>query len=210
MPSRTQPPSVRPRASAMQARTTDQRAITRVQPPPGDYDEEYDDVWPPRQPTSVRRYQPPPAAEPVPQRRSLGMGWYLAVVLSCICIGVALAIIIPPAWQNWRDSSTYGYPRTFQTDASVGHGDPHSPSSHFIALNNRGVLEVIELPGGDPATYPPRLYRIASLTGPGADQVVLTVSFADMSGNGKLDLIANYNGTAVILWNDGKTFVSKL
>jgi hypothetical protein len=128
----------------------------------------------------------------------------------CICLGAYLAAIIPPAVQQWRDNNTYGFPRTFQTTASVGHGDPHSPGSHFIALNLGGVLEVIEMPGGDPATYPPQIYRLATLTGPGADLIPVTVSFSDINGDGKPDLIASYGGTETILFNNGKGFVPRL
>lgn len=215
MPTRTEPPVMPRRASALQQRTmTGGRPIGRIPPP-----DEYDDEYPPRLPTSIRRYHdpyfipPPPVAQTIaaPRRgvRRPGL-WYLLVVMSAIFIGVTLTVVIPPAWQNWRDSSTYGYPRTYQVNAAVGHGDPHYPTSHFIALNNGGKLEVIEIEGGDPATYPPRLYRIATLTGPGADLVPLTVSFADVNGDGRPDLIASYNGTEVILFNDGKGFVSKL
>jgi hypothetical protein len=198
------------RATADRRRTTtNQHALTRVQP--ADNDDEYDDQWPPRLPTSARRYQLPASAIAVPRpRRGMGVGGLTVMVLSCVFMGIALATIIPPAWQNWRDSSTYGYPRTFQLNADVGHGDPNHRTSHFIALNNNGTLEVIEIPGGDPATYPPKLYRIATLTGSGADLVALTLSVADVNGDGKLDLIASYSGSEVILFNDGKGFVPKL
>jgi len=194
------------RASAPQRHTTANQRAVRVQPD----DDEYDDEWPQRMPTSVRRYnQPPPVIEP-PQRHGLGMRGLTAVVLSCVFMGIALATIIPPAWQNWRDSSTYGYPRTFQLNADVGHGDPNHRTSHFIALNNNGVLSIIEIPGGDPATYPPKLYRIATLTGSGSDLVVLTLAVGDINGDGKPDLLASYSGSEVILFNDGKSFVPKL
>jgi hypothetical protein len=127
-----------------------------------------------------------------------------------ICLGAFLAAYVPPVLQQWHDNSTYGYPRTYQTNANVGHGDPHSPTSHFIALNQGGVLEVIELPGGDPATYPPQIYRVATLTGPGADLVVITVGFGDINGDGKPDMVATYSGTETILFNNGKTFVPRL
>lgn len=200
---------VRPRASAVR-RTTANQYVTRTPVPADEDDDIYDDQWPPRLPTSARRYHLPPPVAPPPQRRGLGLGALTAVVLSCVFMGICLALIIPPAWQNWRDSATYGYPRTFHLNADVGHGDPNHRTSHFIALNNNGNLEVIELPGGDPATYPPRLYKIATLTGSGADLVVLTVSVSDVNGDGRLDLIASYSGAEVILFNDGKTFVSKL
>ncbi len=192
---------IRARASA------NQRAVS-VSP---DDDDLFDDQWPPRLPSSARRYQVPAPATAVPRRRrGMGVGGLTAMVLSCVFMGICLATVIPPAWQNWRDSSTYGYPRTYQLNADVGHGDPNHRSSHFIALNNNGILSVLEIPGGDPATYPPRLYKIATLTGSGADLVVLTVSFADINDDGKPDLIASYSGTEVILFNDGKGFVPKL
>jgi len=197
-----------PQQQIIRARATaNQRAVT-VSP---DDDDLYDDEWPPRLPTSARRYQLPSPATAVPRRRhGMGVGALTAMVLSCVFMGICLATVIPPAWQNWRDSSTYGYPRTYQLNADVGHGDPNHRTSHFIALNNNGILSVLEIPGGDPATYPPKLYKIATLTGSGADLVVLTMSVADVNGDGKLDLIASYNGTEVILFNDGKGFVPKL
>jgi FG-GAP repeat len=211
MPTTTQPPSIR-RASAEQRHTTaGQRAVTRMQHQPDDYDDEYeyDDQYPPRMPTSARRYQLPPPTSASPHRRGMGIGGLTAVVFACVFMGIALALIIPPAWQNWRDSATYGYPRTFQLSADVEHGDPNHRTSHFIALNNSGVLSIIEIPGGDPATYPPRLYRIATLTGSGADLVVLTLTIGDINGDGKPDLIASYSGSEVILFNDGKSFTPK-
>lgn len=36
-------------------------------------------------------------------------------------------------WQNHQDDVTYGMPRTYQTDAVVGHNDSNSNPSHFIA-----------------------------------------------------------------------------
>jgi hypothetical protein len=186
----------------------------RVRRPP----EEYDDQYPPRLPTSsIRRYThaDPYLVAPqliAPPRRGVRRPtlWYLLVVLSSITIGITLTVLIPQVWQRWRDDSTYGYPRTYQTSAMVGHGDPHSPMSHFVALNLGGLLEVIELPGGDPAKYPPRLYRLVTLTGDGADLVPVTVRFADINGDGRPDLIATYGGTEMILFNDGKGFVSRL
>src|SRR6266566_9142280 len=129
MSSGTQARTIRPRASVVQQRTTsDGRALGRVQRPLDNdgYDDEYDDDYSARLPTSARRYDRypavrPPVVEPLAQR-SRGRGFlYFLLVLLCIFIGVSLAVIIPPAWQNWRDNSTYGYPRTYQVNAVVGH-----------------------------------------------------------------------------------------
>lgn len=199
----TQAPAVRRASAPPQRATDDQRFCVQQQP------DEYDDEWPPRIPRSAVRYAP--AALPAPKvRRHRSRSLYIILPIFCVVLGAYLAAIIPPAVQQWRDNNAYGFPRTFQTTASVGHGDPHSPGSHFIAMNLGGVLEVIEIPGGDPATYPPQLYRLATLAGPGADLVPVTVSLSDINGDGKPDLIASYAGTEVILFNNGRGFVPKL
>src|SRR5204863_9860367 len=127
MSSGTQARTIPPRASAVQQRTTsDGRGLGRVQRPLVDdeYNDEYDDDYSAQLPTSARRYDrylavPPPVVEPLPQRSRGRAFLYVLLVLLCIFIGVSLAVIIPPAWQNWRDSSTYGYPRTYQVNALV-------------------------------------------------------------------------------------------
>src|SRR6266568_282083 len=105
MPTTAQAPAVR-RASASQQRypAADQQALGYRRPP-----EEYDDDWPPRTPMSAVRYAP--AALPAPQRRSRLL--YFAIPIFCICLGAYLAVIIPPAIQQWRDNNAYGFPRTF-------------------------------------------------------------------------------------------------
>ncbi len=52
------------------------------------------------------------------------------------------------SWWNmtWNDMH-YGRPRTFQIDAVVGQNDSAANPSHFIAMNFKGRIEVIEFPG---------------------------------------------------------------
>jgi len=118
---------------------------------------------------------------------------------------IAGYIYIPPAWQRHVDDVTYGYPRTFQTDANVGHGGV----SHFIILNLHGTIEVIEDPP-NPTRNQPRLYLITQFGNTGADLLPATVSFIDLNGDGKPDMqVTVYNGTnptIYILFNDGTTF----
>ena len=52
-------------------------------------------------------------------------------------------------WQTHQDDASFGNPRTFQIDAAVGHGDSDSNPSHFIALNLKGDIVVLEIPGGN-------------------------------------------------------------
>ena len=87
---------------------------------------------------------------------------------------------LPQLWQHHLDDMTYGYPRTYQTDANVGHGG----ISHFIVLNRHGTIEVVELPQ-DPGKNTPRLYLIASFANQGADLIPAAVSFYDLNGDGK-------------------------
>ena len=52
-------------------------------------------------------------------------------------------------WQNHQDDVAFGMPRTYQTDAVVGHNDSNSNPSHFIAINLRGSIYILEAPGGN-------------------------------------------------------------
>lgn len=73
----------------------------------------------------------------------LGLGMIAMLVLWVL---LTLAVTW---WNTTWDDIHYGRPRTFQTDAMVGHNDSAASPSHFIALNLNGRLEVIEFPGGD-------------------------------------------------------------
>ena len=53
------------------------------------------------------------------------------------------------AFQAHQIDATYGYPRTWQADAVVGHSDSPERPSHFIFLNLHGHVVIIEIPGGD-------------------------------------------------------------
>jgi len=108
-------------------------------------------------------------------------------------------------WQQSQDDLTYGHPRTYQTDAVVGHGDSPAHPSHFIALNLHGHIEVIELAGGDPTRV--QVYIGPTLYGPGHDEVPVTLTFKDVNGDGKPDLELHVEGNIVVFLNHGKTFL---
>jgi hypothetical protein len=147
------------------------------------------------------------------QTRRGCLGWHpllsLGLSMALCAAFVALFLYVPPAWQRHLDDVTYGYPRTYQTDAAVGHGDRTHPVSHFLALNLQGVIEVMEIPG-DPERHQPYLYLIVRLALDGADLVPVTVSFRDMNGDGKLDLLVFVNGTFWVWFNTGTRFVPHL
>ncbi len=129
---------------------------------------------------------------------------YLGVSMLIIIVFIAGYIYIPPAYQKWQDDRTYGYPRTYQTDADVGHGG----ESHFIVINWHGTIEVIELPT-DPRKNRSQLYIIVRFANKGGDLVPATVTFTNL-GDGRPDMVVTvYNGqnpTMYLLYNDGTTF----
>lgn len=154
-------------------------------------------------PTGMQRYTSPPAAPPPPKTRGgIHPLFIIGLIFFCLIVGVMAATYIPPLVQKWNNDRAYGYPRTYQTTTNVGHGG----NSHFIALNNNGVLEVIEIPTAADQAH---LYILGTLAGPGADLAPITLSFQDVNGDGKPDLLAVCNQTQYTLYNTGKAFSSK-
>jgi hypothetical protein len=105
------------------------------------------------------------------------------------------------------DDIRYGYPRTYQTDAVVGHGgDSAQHPSHFIAINFHRHIIVIELMAGDPAkavTYGgPYLYGAA----PNLDLITPILEFKDVNGDGKPDMIIHLGDQSVVFINTGSKF----
>ena len=102
------------------------------------------------------------------------------------------------------DDIHYGRPRTFQIDAVVGHNDSVASPSHFIAINLNGHIEVIEMPGGDASHA--RIYIGPQLYGANANLVPVTLSFVDVNGDKKPDMIIHFQGTEVVFINDAGGF----
>jgi hypothetical protein len=129
---------------------------------------------------------------------SMGLGMLLMLVL-WLAGSTALAWV-----QSKGDDLTYGRPRTFQTDARVGHQDAQTPS-HFLALNLHGHIIVIEFPGGDASKA--KIYLGPTLA-PGHDLDPVTLKFEDVNGDGKPDLIVIVAkaGVEAIFINDHGSF----
>jgi len=178
---------VPPRAS----RTADYPAI---QQQPGEEDE-YDDVWPPRLPTSTRAYVNHSGDQVYEQgnrrvvfhhrRPRKPFPW-----LSLIGIGMIVALLLVwgvTALTQWWDAhqldATYGFPRTYQVDAVVGHDDNTAHPTHFIFLNLKGRVVIIEIPGGN--TSHARIYNSPAIIGSNPAQIPVTAEFQDVNGDGK-------------------------
>ena len=110
------------------------------------------------------------------------------------------------AWGTAKyNDITYGYPRTFQMDAVVGHGgDSKSQPSHFIAMNLHGQVIIVELMAGNPA-------KSINYTGPnlfesGGDLIPVTLEFRDVTGNGRPDMLIHIQDKVFVFVNDGTKF----
>ena len=86
----------------------------------------------------------------------------------------------------------------------MGHADSVAHPSHFIALNLNGHIDVIELPGGD-ATHA-RIYTGPQLFGDNAMLTPVTLSFKDVNGDGKPDLLLHVQDQTIVFLNDGTQF----
>jgi hypothetical protein len=127
---------------------------------------------------------------PKQRRRRLprlhGLFW-LGVVLLVMIAGWVAFTTIAHWWLVTRDDWQYGRPRTFQIDANVGHGTGSTPTSHFIAMNLSGHIEVIEIPGGDARKS--KIYVGPTLIGDGQDVMPVTLTFADVNNDGLPDMV---------------------
>lgn len=196
------------------ARTTAQRPVPVPQP---DLEEDERYYRPTQVPRSARRYvntegheviergnqrlvihrQPPPRKHHWLLFAGAGMMAALVLVLVCSWIG--------SAWQAHQVDAMYGYPRTSQVDAVVGHDDSAAHPSHFIFLNLHAQVIIVELPGGN--IQHTLIYSGPTLFGPDADKDPVTGDFRDVNGDGKLDMVVHIQGQTLIFLNNGSKFV---
>jgi hypothetical protein len=107
-------------------------------------------------------------------------------------------------WQVTQDDWHYGRPRTFQTDYVVGHNDSAAQPSHFLALNLNRHVEIIEMPGGDAAKA--KIYIGPVLIGQGQDLAVVKLSFKDVNGDSKPDMIVSIQDSHFVFINANGSF----
>ena len=103
----------------------------------------------------------------------------------------------------------YGYPRTSQMNAVVGHNDSKAHPSHFIAINLNRQVVITEYQGSDPlkeVSYVAPVY----LAGSGGDLAPITLEFRDVNGDGKPDMIVHIHlpdqDQVTVFINDGSKF----
>ncbi len=152
-----------------------------------------------------------PSRQAEPEKRT-GIHWFVPLGVGMLAM---LAVWITGSWvlawglQRYNDVR-YGTPRTYQTDAVVGHNNdsPQKPS-HFIATNYNRQAIIIEFMAGDPAksvSYVAPVY----IAGDNGDLAPVTLEFRDVNGDRKVDMIIhihlpNQDQLSVFL-NDGSKF----
>lgn len=106
-------------------------------------------------------------------------------------------------WTTQTNDWTYGRPRTFQIDQYVGHGDSTSHPNHFIAVNLKGVVEVVEI--NTQNAQLDHIYYITTTTDP---LNPVTLSFPTVDGKQLMYVnVGSSNPYTVALVNNGKAFV---
>ncbi len=166
-------------------------------------------------PNSPRRQSMPTFDDDIGERHSdqllLGRSkprihWtvFVGLALITMLLGWVLFTMLANWWQVTQDDWHYGRPRTYQVDMVVGHNDSPANPSHFVALNLHSHIEVFEFPGGDPSKA--KVYVGPTLIGPGQDLAVVTLSFKDVNGDGKFDMIINVQGSHFVFINENGQF----
>lgn len=181
-----------------------------------------EEVYPTRPPNSTRRYPPPGPAYvevhdqrsrtraqprrtqrtiPTPQARGRPHALLFVGVGMLLMLALWLAFgMVANWWLVTQDDLHYGRPRTYQTDADVGHGGV----SHFIAINWHRHIEVIEIPQNNVAAS--KFYDGPMLTGDGQDLTPVTLEFKDVNGDGKSDMIIEAGDSRFVYINDHGAF----
>lgn len=157
------------------------------------------------------RAQKQPTATALAATRSSGRARLHPLLLLGLGMLAMLALwVLVSAGLNWWNTTLdylhYGYPRTFQTDAVVGHNDSATTPSHFLAINLHGRIEIIEFPGGDGAHA--RMYLGPQLFGSDADKTPVTLQFADVNGDHRPDMLVFFQSSWIVFINDQGTFRS--
>ncbi|GCE26602.1 hypothetical protein KDA_20860 [Dictyobacter alpinus] len=158
--------------------------------------------------TKTTRPSKPPVTEK-PQRR---VHWLLPAgvgMVAMLVLWVLGSTVL--AWGVTRyNDFKYGYPRTFHTDAVVGHGDSELHKSHFMAINYNHQAVIFEMMGGDTGAGKSISYVVNLISSDNDDLAPVTLDFKDLNGDKKPDMIvhvhlSNQDQVSVFI-NDGKKF----
>ena len=158
----------------------------------------------PRRPQQqARTTQQQVRAPQAPEKPRFHVLVYLGAGMLVMCALWIAGSALVGWWQLQQDDQHYGRPRTYQTDARVGHNDEKTPS-HFIALNLHRHVVILEFPGSDLTKE--AVYLGPELFGDGQELAPVTLTFKDVNGDGKPDMIATVQNSTAIFINEGGKF----
>jgi len=129
---------------------------------------------------------------------------YVGIAMFIMTAGWIMLSIFSSWWQVTLDDWHYGRPRTYHIDAVVGHDDSLTSKSHFVAMNLNRHVEIIEFPGGDPTRA--KVYIGPVLIGQGQDLAPVLLTFKDINGDGKPDMIVIVQDSRFVFINDHGAF----
>src|SRR5262245_13523396 len=85
-------------------------------------------------------------------RQALSSWWSMALAYLLLLVLGYLLLTPVFTWSQRRlDDLHYGFPRSTQFDGLVGHDEAGGEPTHLMALNLRGQISILEIPGGDPS-----------------------------------------------------------
>ena len=203
----------------MREKTTSHIPPRSSRPVTQDYPlEEDDSYYPQRMPTSARRYTTTHGErviqqgnrriiihdEPPPRKRNNHWMLYIGIGMLLMLLIWFGFQMLTGWWIQHQADSTYGFPRTYQTDQVVGHSDSTSHPTHFIFENLAGHIIIIELPGGNIAHA--RIYSGPTLFSDNAGQIPVTAEFTDVNNDGRIDIVLHIQDQRIVYLNDGTQF----
>src|SRR5258708_25562897 len=86
--------------------------------------------------------------EPPPKQHTHWLVYIGIGMIAMLALWVGLQML-GTWWSAHQLDATYGSPRTYQVDEVVGHADSTDHPTHFMFLNLKGRVLIIELPGGN-------------------------------------------------------------
>jgi hypothetical protein len=187
-----------------------------------DYDVEEDDsYYSQRMPTSTRRYTTTNDQhiiqrgnrriiihdEPPPKKNKHWLVYIGIGMIAMLVLYISLQML-GTWWSEHQLDATYGFPRTYQEDEVVGHDDSTDHPTHFIFLNLKGRVVIIELPGGNIAHA--RIYNGPSIIGDHPEQTPVTAEFQDINNDGNVDMLIKVGSQQFTYLNDGTQFKPQL
>ncbi|MFO7168219.1 MAG: hypothetical protein DIU80_009370 [Chloroflexota bacterium] len=138
----------------------------------------------------------------VPALNFHSIAYLITGLLALLAIYAIMGNVV--SWgREQYDTLRYGTPRTFHTDAVVGHEDGSGTPSHFVAMNLNRQVVIYQIPGGDVSKT--RVITGPYLFGAGEDKTPVLLEFQDVNGDQLQDMIVNIKNEAIVFVNrDGQ------